>query len=41
CERCIAWDDPAVGIEWPIDFTPSLSGKDQLGVALADAELFD
>ncbi|AFK67959.1 MULTISPECIES: dTDP-4-dehydrorhamnose 3,5-epimerase [Pseudomonas] len=41
CERCIAWDDPAVCIEWPIDFTPSLSGKDQLGVALADAELFD
>lgn len=40
-ERCIAWDDPEVGIEWPIDFTPSLSGKDQLGVALADAELFD
>ncbi|AEJ11997.1 MULTISPECIES: dTDP-4-dehydrorhamnose 3,5-epimerase [Pseudomonas] len=41
CERCIAWDDPAVGIEWPIDFIPSLSGKDQLGVALADAELFE
>jgi dTDP-4-dehydrorhamnose 3,5-epimerase len=41
CERCIAWDDTAVCIEWPIDFTPSLSGKDQLGVALADAELFD
>ncbi|MGE8048833.1 dTDP-4-dehydrorhamnose 3,5-epimerase [Pseudomonas monteilii] len=40
-ERCIAWDDPAVGIEWPIDFAPSLSGKDQCGVALADAELFD
>ena len=41
CERCIAWDEPAVGIEWPIDFTPSLSGKDQLGVALADADLFE
>ncbi|POG06228.1 dTDP-4-dehydrorhamnose 3,5-epimerase [Pseudomonas putida] len=40
-ERCIAWNDPAIAIEWPIDFTPSLSGKDQLGVALADAELFD
>ncbi|MFJ4343856.1 dTDP-4-dehydrorhamnose 3,5-epimerase [Pseudomonas sp. NPDC089401] len=40
-ERCIAWDDPAIAIDWPIDFTPSLSGKDQLGVALADAELFD
>ena len=41
CERCIAWNDAAIGIEWPIDFIPSLSGKDQLGVALADAELFD
>ena len=40
-ERCIAWDDLAIGIEWPIDSTPSLSGKDQLGLALADAELFD
>lgn len=40
-ERCIAWDDPAIAIEWPIDFNPSLSGKDQLGLALADAELFD
>jgi dTDP-4-dehydrorhamnose 3,5-epimerase len=40
-ERCIAWNDPTIAIEWPIDFTPSLSGKDQLGVALADAELFD
>ncbi|MGE1084317.1 dTDP-4-dehydrorhamnose 3,5-epimerase [Pseudomonas shirazensis] len=39
-ERCIAWDDPEIGIEWPIDYAPSLSGKDQLGVALADAELF-
>lgn len=40
-ERCIAWDDPAIAIEWPIDFTPCLSSKDLLGVTLADAELFD
>lgn len=40
-ERCIAWDDPQIGIEWPLGFTPSLSGKDQIGRPLADAELFD
>ena len=40
-ERCIAWDDPEVGIDWPINLTPSLSGKDQLGVALASAEVFE
>jgi dTDP-4-dehydrorhamnose 3,5-epimerase len=40
-ERCIAWNDPAIGIEWPIDAAPVLSGKDQLGKLLADAELFD
>lgn len=39
-ERCIAWDDPEIGIEWPIDFSPSLSGKDELGVTLASAEVF-
>ncbi|KQQ65556.1 dTDP-4-dehydrorhamnose 3,5-epimerase [Pseudomonas sp. Leaf127] len=41
CERCIAWNDPEIGIEWPLDCTPQLSGKDQLGVALKGADLFD
>lgn len=40
-ERCIAWNDPEIGIEWPIDFSPSLSGKDQLGGPLANAEVFE
>ena len=39
-ERCIAWNDPAIGIVWPMDGAPLLSAKDQLGVALADAEVF-
>ncbi|UUZ66963.1 dTDP-4-dehydrorhamnose 3,5-epimerase [Polaromonas sp. P2-4] len=39
-ERCIAWNDPALGIEWPIQTAPSLSIKDQAGVTLRDAELF-
>ena len=40
-ERCIRWDDPAIGIEWPISQAPILSGKDQLGVALSEAEVFE
>lgn len=39
-ERCIAWNDPVVGIDWPLTVPPSLSAKDQLGVALAQAEIF-
>ena len=34
-ERCLAWNDPTVGIDWPLDGqTPALSGKDQAGLAL-------
>ena len=40
-ERCIRWDDPAIGIEWPIAQVPILSGKDQLGLALSEAEVFE
>ncbi|WP_343578053.1 dTDP-4-dehydrorhamnose 3,5-epimerase [Pseudomonas sp.] len=40
-ERCIAWDDPDLAIEWPLDREPALSWKDREGCRLADAELFD
>ncbi|WP_076590920.1 dTDP-4-dehydrorhamnose 3,5-epimerase [Herminiimonas arsenitoxidans] len=39
-ERCIAWNDPAIGIQWPIDVPPVLSGKDQKGLQLVEAEVF-
>ena len=39
-DRCIAWNDPAIGIQWPIDQQPILSAKDQQGLALRDAETF-
>jgi dTDP-4-dehydrorhamnose 3,5-epimerase len=39
-ERSILWNDPDVGIEWPIDFEPLLAAKDAAGKRLADAEHF-
>lgn len=41
-ERCLRWDDPKIGIQWPLldQNAPQLSGKDQLGKNLADADLF-
>ena len=39
-ERCIAWNDPAIGIDWPIEMQPSLSAKDQEGLTLSQAEVF-
>jgi dTDP-4-dehydrorhamnose 3,5-epimerase len=40
-ERCIAWNDPEIGIEWPdVGCQPILSGKDQNGMTLAGAEVF-
>lgn len=39
-ERAIAWNDPAIGIEWPAGMQPRLSAKDTAAVALADAQVF-
>lgn len=39
-ERCIAWNDPVLGIEWPMKSTPVLSKKDQAGLNLTEAEVF-
>ena len=37
-ERCIAWDDPAIGVQWPgIGGAPLLSAKDQQAPTLAEA----
>ncbi|AWY43341.1 dTDP-4-dehydrorhamnose 3,5-epimerase [Pseudomonas putida] len=40
-ERCIRWNDPELGIDWPISEAPALSPKDQQGALLAQAEVFD
>ena len=37
-ERCVAWNDPEIGVEWPLaGIEPQLSVKDQAGVLLADS----
>ncbi|HLO63510.1 MAG TPA: dTDP-4-dehydrorhamnose 3,5-epimerase [Azonexus sp.] len=36
-ERCIAWNDPDLAIEWPIHGNPLLSAKDAAGTAFRDA----
>lgn len=33
-ERCIAWDNPKIGINWPLTVTPLLSAKDSAGEPL-------
>lgn len=40
-EACLKWDDPTIGIEWPLEFSPSLSAKDQQGLPWAEAPKFD
>jgi dTDP-4-dehydrorhamnose 3,5-epimerase len=39
-ERSLAWNDPQIGIRWPIDGQPLLAAKDQAGKLLAEAECF-
>ena len=39
-ERSIAWNDVAIGIQWPIQGEPALSTKDQQAKLLAQAEHF-
>ena len=39
-ERCVRWDDPQIGIQWPHTADVIVSGKDAQGQALADAEAY-
>lgn len=39
-ERCLMWNDPDVGIDWPLMEAPILSAKDQLGKSIGVAETF-
>ncbi|WP_431274085.1 dTDP-4-dehydrorhamnose 3,5-epimerase [Variovorax ureilyticus] len=35
-ERSIAWNDPAIGIRWPLNGEPTLSAKDAAAPTMAD-----
>ncbi|MGB4599172.1 MAG: dTDP-4-dehydrorhamnose 3,5-epimerase [Trichlorobacter sp.] len=39
-ERTIVWNDPSIGIIWPLHGEPRLSAKDIQGCLLAEAEVF-
>jgi dTDP-4-dehydrorhamnose 3,5-epimerase len=41
-ERAVRWDDPSIGIEWPVPAgsAPRLSAKDAAAPLIADAESF-
>jgi len=40
-DHSIRWDDPEIGIDWPLEgITPLLSAKDLAAKPLADAEVF-
>ena len=39
-ERCLLWNDPAIGIKWPIQAQPMLSAKDAAGMPLGEIGLF-
>ncbi len=39
-ERCIAWNDPDLGIKWPLSIEPIVSPKDKEGRPFRDADIF-
>jgi len=39
-ERCIRWDDEALGIAWPLPVAPTVSKKDASGEDFKSAEVF-
>jgi dTDP-4-dehydrorhamnose 3,5-epimerase len=42
-ERTLKWDDPDIGIDWPLQQkeAPIISAKDLAGLPLRDAEVYD
>jgi dTDP-4-dehydrorhamnose 3,5-epimerase len=39
-ERCVLWNDPDIGVEWPLTGEPVLTDRDRAGRRLRDADIF-
>lgn len=39
-ERCVLWDDPDIGIDWPLQTEPTLAPKDRNGLPFKKSEIF-
>jgi dTDP-4-dehydrorhamnose 3,5-epimerase len=39
-ERCLRWNDPGVGIQWPIEGEPVMAEKDKAGKSLSEADVY-
>lgn len=39
-ERSLLWNDPALGIVWPLDGAPTIAAKDAAGLPLTQCEVF-
>jgi len=39
-ERSLLWNDPALGITWPLEGEPTIAAKDAAGLPLAQCEVF-
>jgi len=40
-ERAVRWNDPQIGIDWPLDGEPILSAKDAVAAPFAQADIFE
>ena len=39
-DRTVLWNDPKIGVRWPVKGEPVLSGKDRAGLPLSKADLY-
>jgi dTDP-4-dehydrorhamnose 3,5-epimerase len=39
-ERSLLWNDPAIGVDWPVGFVPQLASKDVMGQTFGEAETY-
>lgn len=40
-ERSLAWNDPSLAIDWPLEGAPLVSDKNAVGALLSEAEVFE